>query len=76
MILPAQGMQGLGAPVARKTTRIELDPIVIEGKIPPKEGKTEIPWKWIGIAAGVGVLYLLARYARKKGRRGPLGVAA
>ncbi len=53
----------------RKTRTITLDPIVIEGKAPGAAGKFQIPWKWVAVAGGLGALYLLARWSKKKGGR-------
>jgi hypothetical protein len=72
MILPSvalQGMAGMGA-TPRKTRTITLDPIIIEGKAPAAGTKFRIPWGWVAIAGGLGGLYLLARWSKKKaGRR-------
>lgn len=71
-----QGFGGMaGGATPRKTTKITLDPIVIEGKAPAASSR-KIPWAWIAVGGGLLGLYLLARSAGKKGRRGPLGVAA
>lgn len=59
---------------ARKTTRIVLDPMVIEGKVPTSSPAAALPWKWIIAGGGLLGLYLMAKHAGK-GRRGPLGVA-
>ena len=60
---------GMGAPVARRSRKITLEPMVIEGKVPPKPG---IPWVWIalGIAVLAGGAYLL-RGKKGRGRRRP-----
>ncbi len=62
-------MAGMGA-TPRKTRTITLDPIVIEGKLPGSAaGRFVIPWKWVAVAGGVGALFLLASWAKKKGAR-------
>lgn len=78
MIIPS-GFSGLGdlaglGATPRKTTKITLDPIVIEGKIPDAAAAKPFPWKWVALAGGLAGLYLLAKHAGK-GRRGPLAVA-
>lgn len=66
-------MVTMGAPAVRRTTKITLDPITIEGKAPSKAGFDwrKLPWKWIIAAAVIGGGYYLLR---KKGRR-PLAAA-
>lgn len=68
IVAGSTALEGLGAAVPRRQRKITLEPITIEGKVPPKP----FPWKWLLIGLGVaGAAFLVYRSSSsKKGRKG------